>query len=203
MIALAKTKIPPFEAVLVWKLNHFARSRADSITCKTLLRNKGIEVISINEPLDDSPSGHLLEEVIETIDEFYSANLGQDIKRGLRENARRGFFNGSRPPYGFHEVVVRDGTKIRNKLEPDLDDSVSIKVVRRIFGMALNNVGCKEIAKTLNKEGFRTASGERWGKVTVHKVLTNEAYCGTLVWGGRPGHPALNSGGPPVRVEKA
>ena len=203
MIALAKTKSPPFEAVLVWKLNRFARSRADSITYKTLLRNKGIEVISINEPVDDSPTGRLLEGVIESIDEFYSANLGQDIKRGLRENARRGFFNGSRSPYGLHRILVRDGIKMRNKLEPDPDDSVSIKVVRRIFDMAINGIGCKEIAKTLNKEGFRTANGERWGKVTVHKVLTNEAYCGTLVWGGRPGHPALSSGEPPVRVENA
>ena len=80
MIALAKTKQPPFEVILVWKLNRFARSRADSITYKTLLRNKGIEVISINEPVDDSPTGRLLEGVIESIDEFYSANLGQDIK---------------------------------------------------------------------------------------------------------------------------
>ena len=98
MIAFARTKQPPFEAILVWKLNRFARSRADSITYKTLLRNKGIEVISINEPMDNSPTGRLLEGIIESIDEFYSANLGQDIKRGMRENASRGFFNGSRPP---------------------------------------------------------------------------------------------------------
>ena len=203
MIALAKAKQPPFQAILVWKLNRFARSRADSITYKTLLRNKGIEVISINEPIDDSPTGRLLEGVIESIDEFYSANLGQDIRRGMRENARRGFFNGSRPPYGFRRVPVRDGAKTRYKLEPEPEGSVAVQVVRRIFDMAANDIGCKEIAKTLNREGFRTANGQRWGRVTVHKVLTNEAYCGTLVWGGRPGHPAIHSGLPPVRVENA
>ena len=42
MISLARTKNPPFNVILVWKLNRFARSRADSITYKTLLRNKGI-----------------------------------------------------------------------------------------------------------------------------------------------------------------
>jgi site-specific DNA recombinase len=203
MIALAKTKHPPFEAILVWKLNRFARNRADSITYKTLLRNKGIEVISINEPVDDSPTGRLLEGVIESIDEFYSANLGQDIRRGLRENASRGFFNGSRPPYGFRKVAVRDGAKMRNQLKPEEEDSVALKVVRRVFDMAVRDIGCKEIAKTLNREGFRTSKGERWGRVTVHKVLTNEAYCGTLVWGGRPGHPAIHSGEPPVRIENA
>jgi site-specific DNA recombinase len=203
MIALAKTKQAPFEAILVWKLNRFARSRVDSITYKALLRSKGIQVISINEPLDNSPSGQLLEGVIESIDEFYSANLGQDIKRGMRENASRGFFNGSRPPYGFCKVAVRDGTKTRNKLEPEPEGSVAVQVVRRIFDMAMKNTGCKEIAKTLNRDGFRTISGMRWGKTTIHKILTNEAYCGTLVWGGRPGHPAIHSVDPPVRVENA
>ena len=203
MIALARAQQPPFEAVLVWKLNRFARSRVDSITYKTLLKSKGIKVISINEPLDESPSGNLLEGVIESIDEFYSTNLGQDIKRGMRENAQRGFFNGSRPPYGFHKVAIKDGARTRYKLEPDHEGSVAVQVIRRIFDMALRDVGCKEIAKALNGEGIRTAAGQRWGRTTVHKVLTNEAYCGTLVWGGRPGHPAIHSSDPPVRVENA
>ena len=203
MIALARVKQPPFQAILVWKLNRFSRSRADSMTYKTLLRNKGIEVISINEPMDDNPSGHLMEGIIECIDEFYSANLGQDIKRGMRENASRGFFNGSRPPYGYRKVAVPDGAKMRHRLEPEGEDSAAVQTVRRIFDLAARDVGCKEIAMTLNNDGLRTSRGERWGKVTVYEVLTNEAYCGTLVWGGRRGHPAIHSGETPVRVENA
>jgi len=203
MIALTKTKHPPFEAILVWKMNRFSRSRVDSITYKTLLRNKGIKVISINEPLDDSPSGQLLEGVIESVDEFYSANLGQDIKRGMRENAERGFYSGSKPPYGLRKVPVTDGTKTRYKLEPEPEGSAAVQTVGRIFDMALKGIGCKEVAKILNKDGFRTGCGQRWGKTTVHKVLTNEAYCGTLVWGGRPGHPAIHSGQSPVRIDNA
>ena len=81
--------------------------------------------ININEPMDNSPTGRLLEGVIESIDEFYSANLGQDIRRGMRENAARGFFNGSRPPYGYRKVAVRDGGKMRHKLEPEPEDSTA------------------------------------------------------------------------------
>ena len=160
-------------------------------------------MISINEPLDDSPAGHMLEGIIETIDEFYSENLGQDIRRGMKENAERGFFNGSRPPYGFRRLPVQDDSKTRYKLEPESQDSIAVRVVRRIFDLAAKGEGCKEITKTLNDEGIHTSTGQRWGKTTIHKVLTNEAYCGTLVWGGRPGHPAIRSGIPPVRVEDA
>jgi DNA invertase Pin-like site-specific DNA recombinase len=187
MITLAKAKHSTFEVILVWKLNRFARNRADSIVYKKLLRDRGIKLISINEPLEDSPSGHLLEGVIETIDEFYSENLGEDIKRGMRENAERGFFNGSRPPYGFHKVDAIDGDKTRHRLEPDPEGSTSRQVVQLIFNLALKGMGCKEIAKSLNKEGYRTSEGQKWGRTTVQKILNNEAYCGTLVWGGRQG----------------
>jgi DNA invertase Pin-like site-specific DNA recombinase len=137
MIALARTKHHPFEAILVWKLNRFARSREDSVVYKALLKKQSIAVITINEPpIDDSPAGKLLEGVIESIDEFYSSNLGEDIKRGMRENAGRGFFNGSTPPYGFYKVSVQDGEKTRNRLEPDSDGSVTVQTVARMFMMA-------------------------------------------------------------------
>jgi site-specific DNA recombinase len=144
-----------------------------------------------------------LEGMIEVVDEFYSANLGQDIKRGMRENASRGFFNGSRPPYGLQVVKVADGDKQRNRLLPLPEDSIQVIVVRRIFDLAMKGSGCKEIAKTLNQEGWRTSNNEKWGRVTVHKVLTNEAYCGTLVWGANNDHPALHRGDPPIRIENA
>ncbi len=203
MIALSKAKRPLFEAILVWKLSRFARSRMDSITYKALLRSRGIKVISINEPLDDTPIGQLLEGIIESVDEFYSANMGQDIRRGMRENASRGFFNGSKPPFGIQRVPVNDGTKTRWKLAPDQDNPGRVQIVKRIFDKAMRDMGCKEIAISLNRDNYRNGNGRPWNKVTVHQILTNEAYCGTLVWGGRPGRPSIKSGVPPVRVENA
>jgi len=182
---------------------HRTSNRLDSITYKKLLRDRGIKVISINEPLEDTPSGHLLEGIIETVDEFYSENLGQDIRRGIRESAERGFYPGGRPPYGYYKVKVNDGDRIRYKLEPKPDDSIAIKTIRTTFSLAAKGKGCKEIAKALNDGLLRTSNNKRWGATTVHKILNNEAYCGTLVWGGRPGHSAIHSGIPPVRVENS
>jgi DNA invertase Pin-like site-specific DNA recombinase len=137
MIALAKTKESPFEMILVGKLNCFSRNRIDSITFKELLRKRGISVVSINEPLENNPSGKLLEGIIEGMDEFYSANLGQDIRRGLREAAEGLFFVGRLPLYGFHKVKVMDKGKLRNKLEPDSADSSSVLAIKLAFSMAL------------------------------------------------------------------
>lgn len=180
MISLAQLKNPPFKGVLVWKLSRFARNREDSIIYKSLLRKQGIQVISINEPLEDTPSGRPLEGIIEVIDEFYSSNLAQDVTRGMRENAARGYFSGGKPPYGYTITKIKNGSMLRSTLNPD-----AAAVLKRAFEESLSGKGLKEIAKGFNRNGFTTRNGKKWSSTGIYTLLTNEAYCGTLLWGKR------------------
>ena len=179
MISAARQKKAPFDCILVWKLSRFARNREDSIIYKKLLRKHGVEVVSINEQIDDSPSGQLLEGIIEVIDEFYSANLSHDTIRGMKENAQRGFLNGSTPPYGFEKLKVRVGTQDKYKLTPDKAEA---PVVRRMFRLCLENKGAKEIARILNEDGIRTRRGRLWEINAIHYILRNETYTGVLIF---------------------
>lgn len=61
MITGARQQQPPFRVILVWKLSRFARNREDSIIYESLLRKHGVQVVSISEPLEDTPSGRVLE----------------------------------------------------------------------------------------------------------------------------------------------
>ena len=83
MVRLARRHDKPFDALLVWKYSRFARSREDSILYKAMLKKLGVQVISINEPFDNSPTGRLMEAIIESLDEFYSDNLGEEVTRGI------------------------------------------------------------------------------------------------------------------------
>ena len=67
MVRRARAKPAPFDAILVWKLSRFARNREDSIIYKTWLRKNGIDVISINEPVEDTPTGRMMEGIIEVL----------------------------------------------------------------------------------------------------------------------------------------
>ena len=160
-----------------------------------LVRRKGVRVVSITEQADDTPTGKLLEGIIESVDEFYSENLAQEVLRGMREAASRGFWIGSRTPYGYNRVMVQDGPKKRPTLELDPDTS---PVVERIFDMAQAGKGMLPIAETLNDEGLASPAGKLWSKNTVHFILKNEVYTGTLIWGAKSKDKAE-----PVRVEKA
>ena len=88
-----------------------------------MLRTHGVKVISVTEPFEETPTGRLLEAIVESLDKFYLANLCQEIQRGMRESASRGFYVASRAPYGYVRVKVRDGAKDRTKLEPDPDNA--------------------------------------------------------------------------------
>jgi DNA invertase Pin-like site-specific DNA recombinase len=201
MIAAARQSAPPFGFILVWKLSRFARNREDSIIYKSLLRKHGVQVVSINEPLEDTPSGRLLEGIIEVIDEFYSANLSQDVVRGMRESASRGFYPGSPIPYGYMRVKVQDGDTQRTKL--DLDP-VAAPIVQRVFQECISGKGLLEIARGLNRDGLTTRKGKLWSKTTLHKVLRNEACTGVLIWDrSRKRRGVSGDGLPPVRVEGA
>jgi site-specific DNA recombinase len=200
MIVAARQKPAPFEAILVWKLSRFARNREDSIIYKSLLRKQGIQVISINEPVEDTPSGRLLEGIIEVIDEFYSANLSQDVLRGMRENAGRGFCNGGRAPYGYIRVKVQDGATSRTKLGPD---PKTAPIVQRIFRECLAGKGLKAIARGLNADALASSTGKKWGTTSIEKIVHNEAYTGALVWGKRPRTQGAKNRFAPLRTEDA
>ena len=162
-----------------WKLSRFARNREDSIIYKSLLRKHGVQVISINEPVDDSAAGKLLEGMIEVIDEFYSTNLSEDTVRGMKENVERGFRSGGGVPFGYRVAKINVGGIQKSKLEPE---EAEAPISRRVFQMCLGGEGGKDIAKALNRGGLRTRAGKPWGSTTINYMLRNEAYTGVLVW---------------------
>ncbi len=157
----------PIEVILVWKFSRCSRKREHAVAFESMLRRKGIRVVSITDHADDSPTGKLMEAIIESVDEFYSENLAQEVVRGMREAASRGYFLGSKPPFGYTRVKVSDGVKERSTLEVDPVDPVAAPIVKEIFESSRRDNGLKEICKELNGRGI-TNKGKRWQKNVLH-----------------------------------
>ena len=195
MLDEASKSEAPFKEILVWKFSRFTRKREHAVAFKSMLRRRGVRVVSITEQADDTPTGKLLEAIIESVDEFYSENLAQEVTRGMREAASRGFWMTTYAPYGYKRVHVQDGAAKRPKLELN---SPADAVVRRVFDMVLQGKSILDVTKTLNAEGIPTTNGKKWLKTTIHTMLANEAYTGAVVWGIKAKDKAE-----PVRVEDA
>ena len=54
-----------FKEILVWKFSRFTRKRENAVAFKSMLRRRGVRVVSITEHADDSPTGKLMEAIIE------------------------------------------------------------------------------------------------------------------------------------------
>ncbi|HCR73136.1 MAG TPA: recombinase family protein [Ruminococcus sp.] len=171
MIGTAKLKPKPFDVILLWKFSRFARNREDSIVYKSMLRKQcGIDVISISEQLGEDKTSILIEALIEAMDEYYSINLAEEVRRGMAEKARRGEVVSS-PPYGYN---------VENNVF--IIDIETAKIVRMIFNDYLSGMGCYEIARKLNSAGIRTRNNNPWENRTVEYILKNAVYTGKLLW---------------------
>ncbi|MBQ9898515.1 MAG: recombinase family protein [Ruminococcus sp.] len=169
MIGTAKLKPKPFDVILLWKFSRFARNREDSIVYKSMLRKQcGIEVVSISEQLSEDKTSILIEALIEAMDEYYSLNLAEEVRRGMQEKFSRGGVV-SQPPFGYR---MGDGVFV--------PDETNAPIVQMIFNDFVSGVGARQIAAKLNDMGIRSTKGNKFENRTIEYILTNPAYIGKL-----------------------
>ena len=175
MIATAKMKPKPFDVLLVWKFSRFARNQDESTYYKSILRKKcEIDVLSVSEPIMEGMYGRLIEMIIEWQDEFYSYNLGMEVRRSMKLKAEKGLYNNS-PPYGYDSV--KGGIPTINKEQA--------AVVRLIFDKFVNGEDKNAIVRYLNENNIKTKRGNIWTNETIKYVLDNPFYIGKLRWNRR------------------
>lgn len=171
MIGLAKCKPKPFDVILVWKYSRFARNREDSVVYKSLLRKDlNIDVVSVSENIGDDKMAVLFEAMIEAMDEYYSINLSEEVKRGMTEKAKRGgVLSGA--AFGY---AVENGEYV---IVPE-----EAEIIRKVFCDYVGGKGFLSIAKALNAMGVRTHRGNQIENRTVEYWLNNPVYIGKIRW---------------------
>ncbi len=161
------------DAVVVYNLSRFSRSRYDSAMYRHILKKHGTKLISVMEKMSDGPEDVLMQSVLEGLSEFYVLKLKQDIRAGLAENALQCKATGGPPPLGYSVDPV---TKkfIINEHEAG--------AVRLIFDMYISGNSYSEIISTLNGKGYKTRRGVDFAKNSLYEILRNEKYAGIYTY---------------------
>lgn len=162
-----------FDAIIVHKLDRFARNRADSAIYRKELEKHGVKLISVLENFDDSPEAVILQSVIEGYNEYYSKNLRREVMKGLKENALSCRHTGGTPCLGY-DVDKSTMRLVINEYEAG--------AVRLIYKMYLANEGYTAIINELNSKGYRTKRGVPFGKNSLYEILRNEKYSGVYTY---------------------
>ncbi|HCI53074.1 MAG TPA: recombinase family protein [Gallionella sp.] len=182
MLSDALASPPPYQAIIVHSRSRFFRDLLEFLMYEKKLKRAECRVISITQQTSDDPAGEMASKMFSLFDEYSSKENGKHTLRAMKENARRGFFNGSRPCFGYRAVeCFMEGDNTRKKKRAEIDPSES-STVRHIFDYYLNGhqgkvMGAKDIALHLNATGI-SLRGNVWNKSRVHEVLSNRAYIG-------------------------
>lgn len=168
-----------FDVILAKELSRLARNGKLSYEIKDMAERSGTHIITLDNAVNTIEGNHNMFGLYAWMYEQESQRTSERIKAVLRNQAQKGKFKGSIPPYGY---VVQEGKlHIRNDETPD--------VVRRVYRLYLEGKGFDSIARTLTKEGFPTPAqvadkvnaGLYWQGTTIKKILANPHYTGDLV----------------------
>jgi site-specific DNA recombinase len=172
----------PFDVVLVHSQSRFFRDTAGYVVSKRKLGKHGVAVVSMTQDFGEGPSAEFAETIIAASDALHSAETAKHVMRTMLENARQGFWNGSKPPFGYRTVAVEQrGQRLKKRLEIDPVEAETVRLIFRLFALGngtSGSMGIKAIASWLNTNGF-TVRGIPFYMSRVHRILTCESYAGT------------------------
>lgn len=195
LVRLAEQKPRPFDGIIIDDTSRFGRNLSDTLPLSDILENAGVFLHFVNTGLDSrDPNFRILFIAYGQQDEQASRHLGQCVHRGQRGRVLKGF-NGNGRVFGYRNVPIEDPTRkaaygrpyimgVRLEINPE-----EAAIVKQIFELYVQGLGCRAIAKKLNEERIPSplklekGKGKRiWSTLAMAGILKNEKYHGVHVW---------------------
>lgn len=167
--------------LVVHKPDRLARNLEDHARVRAMLRKAGVQLISVTESIEDSASGKLVEGILASIAEFYSANLSQEIRKGIDQKASHGGWP-TVAPYGYRNIRREAGGR-RGEAVLESDEQAPL-VVWAFEQYATGRYSLPELTKAVGAKGLRNRLGNPPRLSAVHRMLRNRIYTGVVVWKG-------------------
>ena len=165
------------QAVVVYSLTRFSRNNSDHHAIQTLLRGYGVTLRSVTEPIDESPSGRLMEGILASMAQFDNDVRAERTTAGMKAAIERGRWVW-RAPIGYVNGPGRSGPS----LLPDPDRAPA---VREAFVLCAAGIRGRVLIQRLTAMGLRTRQGNALSTTTLYPMLRNRAYLGyvrSTVW---------------------
>jgi site-specific DNA recombinase len=181
MVEDALRGVPGFEVVVVYSDSRFFRDLFLGELYRRRLSQAGIELVSVTEEFSKGLHVDFVRQVIGLMGEYQSRENAKLTLRGMKENARQGFVNGS-PPFGYRAVVAETRLgKVKKRLEIEPSEAEIVKLIFRLamVGPTGNGLaGATTIARELNRQNLKTRSGQPFSSGRVNQILHRTTYNG-------------------------
>ena len=175
------------EAVVVHKIDRLARNMEDHVAIRALLRRRGVALVSVTENLDETASGRLVEGIHALMAEFYSANLANEVRKGMGQKAKLGGYP-HKAPLGYLNVREPIGGRQVAHIVPDPERAPLVRAAFELY--ATGEWTVERLAQEMAHRGLRNRgrNGHYPAKaLTVSglaRLLGHRAYVGVVDWDG-------------------
>ena len=158
--------------ILAWHPDRLARNSIDG--GRIIYAVDTQKIVSLRFPtfwFEPTPQGLFMLQVAFGQSKYYSDNLTENVKRGMRQKVRRGEWL-TRAPFGYVN------NRITRNIEPHPTHS---KIIVRAFNeYAKGTYSYESLAEFLSLHGVTTQKGTPLGKASIKRMLTNRAYLGFI-----------------------
>ncbi len=174
------------EAVVVHKIDRLARNMEDHVAIRALFRRRNVALVSVTENVEETASGRLVEGIHALMAEFYSANLANEIKKGLNQKVKLGGFPHGAPLGYVNQREVLGGRQVARIVpDPERAPLITGAFERYVTGdWTLQRLAGELAHQGLTNRGQR---GKPPAPITwqgLAKILANPVYIGVVEWNG-------------------
>lgn len=186
----------PVTYVIVHKIDRLARNRADDVTINLALQNAGVQLVSVTENIDETPSGMLMHGIMSSIAEFYSRNLANEVIKGSVQKAKSGGTPGKAPTGYLNVRKTAEGQEVRTV---EIDPERGPLMAWAFEAYATGDWTIRNLLEELTARGLTSVPRPKMpskplGIANLHRLLQHPYYKGVVRYRGvlyEGKHPAL------------
>ena len=187
-----------FDVVVAHTLDRFSRNLLVTLESFRTLSRNNVSFVCVKQDIDYStPEGHLFMVMLGAFAQYFSDTLSGHTKKGMRERAQQGMFNGE-PPWGYERCTAECIGSDETHTGCHVDLVKGPKVVESFERYAAGTHSKSSLGDWLNEQGFRTkgkrktdslgreigSGGRKFTGSSVRDILKNPFYMGLVRYKG-------------------
>ena len=168
------------DCVVVYTLDRLSRETKDCIEVTSFFRRHRISFVAVTQIFDNNtPMGKFVQTVLSGAAQLEREMIVERVKNKIATSKEQGLWMGGNLPLGYD---AKEKELIINEKEA--------KVIKHIYERYMELKSMAELARELNREGYRTKKfeaksgkvygGEIFKKATVRRIITNPTYMGKI-----------------------
>ncbi len=161
--------------LIAWHPDRLSRNEKDAGEITYMLRTGVIADLKLaTYHFENTPEGIWMLQMALSQSQYESAKKGRDVKRGLMQSIKMGFYPAPAPLGYLDDKFTERGKKLK-KPDPERFD-----IVRKMFDLMLTGeYTVPQILKIVNKEwGFKGPNGKKLSRSTLYNTFIRPFYYG-------------------------